>query len=92
MTEAQSHSPEHGRFLVGETSMSKVGATGLQITLPDPEDEHLLHSFSVDPEIVSFLYSIPRSRTCRGKDSRLEGVRAGGLRRPGPGGQARWCR
>jgi hypothetical protein len=30
----------------------------LQITLPDPDDEHLLHSFSVDPEIVRFLCSV----------------------------------
>ena len=39
--------------------MSKSGGdTGLRIVLPDPIQEDLFHSFSVDPEIVSFLCSV----------------------------------
>jgi hypothetical protein len=56
---------ECGRYTLERTmqDMSRGGVkTGVEITLLDPDDNDLLHVFSVDPEneesLVNFLYSL----------------------------------
>jgi hypothetical protein len=64
---------------------------GLQIVLPDPDQEDLLHSFSVESEIVRLLYSVLEQERMTANVVGLEG-RAGCLRCPGSGANVELCR